>query len=128
MIISHQLVEEESFIRLEADLAFSPQSTLDLFQSGLLACRNTGKMRLLVSVPRLEPLSLLSKVMAGIEMADLYERQLGDATKHIRVAILASPQVVVERKLIEEEFMSRGLPLRAFTQERLALEWLLSEG
>lgn len=125
MIISQQLYDESTHVRVVADLEFDQVYSVAVLEAGLNACYGWNRNRLLLHVPHWGQISLLSKVILGFGMADAYERIVADKTRRVRVAALGNSDLVTDVRPVEVEFQARGLPFRTFDNEPEALSWLL---
>ena len=113
----------EDYLRLECSGTFSQESALDAYERAFTLAAEAGRPAVLVDIRAVtgrEP-TLAERYQLAVCFADAQA-----ATKpHIRFALLGHEPMIHPERFGEIVATTRGADGRVFTDEALALEWLL---
>ncbi len=111
-------------VRLECSGTYSLESTLWLLEQAFAAAATAGRDAALIDVRNLggrEP-TLAERYAHGVRIADLQAAQ----SPRVRLAVFGDEPMIHREQFGEIVASRRGARVRTFTDEALALEWLLS--
>ncbi len=126
MTISFESRVLADHVRIECSGTYTLESTLWLFEQAFARAAAAGRDAALIDVRNLggrEP-TLAERYAHGVRIAELQAEQ----SPRIRLAVFGHEPMIHREQFGEIVASRHGARVRTFTEEALALEWLLSRG
>jgi hypothetical protein len=111
------------YLRVECDGEFTPDSAIAVYERVFALAAESGQEAVLVDIRRLagrEP-TIAERYEQAVRLADLQAAR----TPRIRFALLGHEPIIHPERFGEIVAARRGADMRVFTEEALALEWLV---
>ena len=123
MSVSYEAREHADYLELVCTGSYAPEIPLQVAEEGLKRAARAGRTALLIDIRSItgrEP-TMSERYDMAVQVANLQSR----VTPRIRLALLGREPMIHPQRFGEIVATNRGALLRSFTDEKLALDWLL---
>ena len=111
-------------LRIDCTGVYSQEDALNVFTQAYALAAGHGRDAVLIDARGIAPpeLSLMQRFDMAVHVAGMHRRQV----PRIRLAVIGSEPIVHPQRFGEIVATNRGANVRVFTDEQLALDWLLA--
>ena len=123
MTVSYEAHEHADYLALVCIGSYAAEIPLQVAEEGLKRAARAGRTALLIDIRGIlgrEP-TMSERYDQAVQVASLQSR----VTPRIKLALLGREPMIHPQRFGEIVATNRGALLRVFTDERLALDWLL---
>jgi len=125
MSVGYEAREHADYLELVCTGSYAPEIPLQVAEEGLKRAARAGRTALLIDIRSItgrEP-TISERYDQAVQVANLQSR----VTPRIRLALLGREPMIHPQRFGEIVATNRGALLRSFTDEKLALDWLLGQ-